>query len=253
MHSALPLTYKITKAGLNFLASLLLFLGATSYAVAQEPPLNAYGLKVIKSWRVFKKAVQSNPELAMWPLHNNVPQVRLDLKYTTADNFTKQALYKPTTTTYMRKAAVLALAQVQKTLLQQGLGLKIWDAYRPYAVTEKMWALVPDERLAANPKNGSGHNRGAAVDVTLINIATGEELNMGTGFDHFTDTAHVGFTALPADVLANRRLLQAVMEANGFKVLDTEWWHFYLPNAKHYDLLNLDFKQLKKINQQSCH
>ncbi|MBC7867092.1 MAG: peptidase M15, partial [Gloeobacteraceae cyanobacterium ES-bin-316] len=100
---------------------------------------------------------------------------------------------------------------------------------------------------AANPKYGSGHNRGIAVDLTLINLTTKKELNMGTGFDHFSDTAHVNFTALPADVLANRRLLQSLMETSGFKILETEWWHFYLPDAKKYDLMDLSFKQLEKI------
>jgi len=227
------------------------FLASPKSGNAQQKELNAYGLKVIKSCRQLVKAVRANPGNAMWPLDKIVPQVMIDLKYAGTDNFMKQALYKPTQTTYLRKEAVLALAKVQNSLSQKGLGLKIWDAYRPYSVTEKMWEPVKDERYAANPKYGSGHNRGAAVDPTLINLATKKELNMGTGFDHFSDTAHTNFTALPADVLANRRLLQSLMEANGFKVLDTEWWHFYLPDAKSYDLLDLSFKQLKKINQRS--
>jgi len=239
------------KRCIHFICCAGVFLGSPKFGNAQQQELNAYGLKVIKSCRQFETAVGANPRNAMWPIHKTVPQVVIDLKYAGINNFMKQVLYKPTQTTYLRKEAVLALAKVQNALLQQGLGLKIWDAYRPYSVTKKMWEPVKDERYAANPKYGSGHNRGAAVDLTLINLATKEELNMGTGFDHFSDTAHTTFTALPANVLANRRLLQSLMEANGFKVLDTEWWHFYLPDSKSYDLLDLSFKQLKKINQRS--
>lgn len=251
MNSARTLTYKIMKRFLHSFSVATVFLSVPLHSIAQEKGSNAYGLKIISTSSEFKKTVQANPENAMWPLHKKVPQVSVDLKYAGSDNFMKKVLYKPTSTTYLRKAAVLALAEVQKALLQKGLGLKIWDAYRPYAVTEQMWEPIKDDRYAANPKFGSGHNRGVAVDLTLIDINTKQELDMGTGFDHFSDTAHVNFTGLPANVLANRRLLQSLMEAQGFKVLDTEWWHFYLPDAKRYDLLNLSFKQLKKINQQA--
>jgi D-alanyl-D-alanine dipeptidase len=143
----------------------------------------------------------------------------------------------------------MALAKVQQQLRHHNVGLKIWDAYRPYSVTEKMWEPLKDERYVANPKYGSGHNRGVAVDLTLVDVTTGKELDMGTGFDHFSDTAHVSFKALSANVLANRALLQQHMEAAGFVVLETEWWHFYIPDTRKYALLNLTFRQLKKINR----
>ncbi len=251
MKSARTLPYKIIKRCIHLLSVPTVFLSVPNSSFAQQQGNNAYGLKVINQTRDFIKTVQANPENAMWPLHKMLPQVIIDLKYAGTDNFMKQVLYNPTNTTYLRKPAVLALAEVQNALLQKGLGLKIWDAYRPYSVTEKMWEPVKDERYAANPKYGSGHNRGVAVDLTLVDIKNRQELDMGTGFDHFSDTAHINFTALPANVLANRRLLQSLMEAQGFKVLDTEWWHFYLPDAKNYDLLNLSFKQLKKINKAS--
>ena len=141
------------------------------------------------------------------------------------------------------------MLEVQKKLNEKGYGLKIWDAYRPYSVTVKMWEHVLDENYAANPKFGSGHNRGVAVDLTIIDLETNKELNMGTRFDNFSDTAHITFRALPDSVKQNRLLLQKVMKENGFKVLETEWWHFYLPDAKKYDLLDLSFKQLEKLNK----
>lgn len=137
MNSARTLTYKIMKRFLCFICCIGVFLTSPESGVAQQQELNTYGLRVIKSCREFVKAVEANPGNAMWPLHTMVPQVAIDLKYAGMDNFMKQVLYKPTHTTYLRKEAVLALAKVQKALLEKGLGLKIWDAYRPYSVTEK--------------------------------------------------------------------------------------------------------------------
>ncbi len=109
-----------------------------------------------------------------------------------------------------------------------------------------MWELIGDERYVANPANGSGHNRGLAVDVTLIVVKTGEELNMGTGYDNFTDTAHHTFKGLPDDVLKNRHFLKTTMEKWGFRVLETEWWHYSFPNDRNYEVLDLPFKILAK-------
>ncbi|HRF25637.1 MAG TPA: M15 family metallopeptidase, partial [Chitinophagaceae bacterium] len=103
-----------------------------------------------------------------------------------------------------------------------------------------------DERYVANPANGSGHNRGTSLDLTIIYLENGQELNMGTGFDNFTDTAHHSFTNLPESILQNRMLLKSLMEQNGFKALETEWWHYSLPNSKQYELLNLSFKKLSR-------
>ncbi len=241
--------YKIQKPLIISAAAIILPFAAALPIAAQNTPLNEYGLWIISNSREFKKMVVINADNAMLDVKEHVPGIIIDLKYCGTDNFMKQKLYPPAQTTYMRRPAVKALAAVQKKLLEKGLGLKIWDAYRPYAVTVKMWEPVKDDRYAADPKFGSGHNRGAAVDITLVNLTTKEELNMGTGFDNFSDTAHIDFKNLPAAVLQNRLLLQSVMEENGFKVLDTEWWHFYLPDAKKFELLNFSFKELKKINK----
>ena len=111
-----------------------------------------------------------------------------------------------------------------------------------------MWKVVRDSRYAADPAKGSGHNLGTSVDVTLVNLRTKKELNMGTGFDNFNDSAHQDFTALPSIILQNRNLLKTTMEKYGFKSLDTEWWHFSLPDANNYELLNIPFDALKKLD-----
>ena len=139
-----------------------------------------------------------------------------------------------------------AVGRVQQELNEKDLSLKIWDAYRPYSVTEKMWELIKDERYVADPKKGSGHNRGIAVDLTIIDRTTGKELDMGTGFDNFTDTAHQTFKNLPLEILNNRGLLKTVMEKNGFVAMETEWWHFFW-NNQDFELLDIDPKKFKKI------
>lgn len=111
-----------------------------------------------------------------------------------------------------------------------------------------MWKIVPDERYAANPAKGSGHNRGIAVDVTLVKIATGEELPMPTAFDDFSEKAHHNYMQLSNEIIANRTLLKTIMEKHGFTPLATEWWHYSLSGmGEQFELLDLNFKLLKKI------
>lgn len=115
-----------------------------------------------------------------------------------------------------------------------------------HILLQRKCEAIKDNRYAADPSKGSGHNRGIAVDVTLINLKTKKELPMGTGFDNFTDSAHTDFADLPKEILINRNILKTVMEKYGFISLDTEWWHFSLPNASSYELLDLSFADLKK-------
>ncbi len=195
----------------------------------------------------YKDQVKKDPAKRMTELKTLIPGIVYDLRYATLNNFMHRLMYpQKTIITFMRLPAAMALEKAQKELNENGLGLKIFDAYRPYSVTVKFWELVHDERYVANPSKGSGHNRGIAVDLTIINLKTGQELNMGTGFDNFTDTAHQSFTNLPEEILQNRGLLKSTMEKYGFKALDTEWWHFYLINGTKFEILDIDFKKLQK-------
>jgi zinc D-Ala-D-Ala dipeptidase len=218
-------------------------------ARAQDTTLNKYGLWVINDVAQLQKTVMQHPAKAMVDLKKTNARFQFDLRYATTNNFMHQQLYPSIKTTYLRKAAADLLVAVQQELNKKGLGLKIFDAYRPYSVTEKLWEPVKDDRYAADPKKGSGHNRGIAVDITIINLNNNTELNMGTDFDNFSDTAHHAFINLPANVLQNRLLLKTTMEKHGFKALDTEWWHYYLPNTALYELLDIDFKKLKLLNK----
>jgi D-alanyl-D-alanine dipeptidase len=159
--------------------------------------------------------------------------IRTDIRYATANNFTGRALpgYE-SARALMRPAAAQALARVQARLRRDGLGLKVFDAYRPIRATQAMveWAnrsgntWVLDQGYVARY---SGHNRGNTVDLTLVDLRTGDEVDMGTPFDTFSEAAH------PANatgrVLENRMRLARAMAAEGFQPYDKEWWHFRLP------------------------
>ena len=231
------------------LIPLVVFLLTAHAGRAQDTVLNRYGLWVIDEPAMLKRTIGQDPNKAMQDC-KRIPGIVIDLRYAGKNNFMGVRLYPPTRTSYLRKPAIDSLTLVQQELNQLGLGLKIFDAYRPYSVTEKMWEPVKDDRYAADPKKGSGHNRGIAVDLTIIALATGKELPMGTGFDNFSDTAHHGFSKLPDVVLQNRLLLKATMEKHGFTALPTEWWHYYLEAFREFELLNVPFKVLKKNNSQ---
>lgn len=224
------------------------FINICFTSFAQDTTLNQYGLWIIKDVKTLQATIKTDVNKKMIDVKRSIPNIVLDLRYTTPNNFMHKKLYKPTTTTYLRLPAVTALQQVQKELNEQGLGLKIFDAYRPYSVTEAMWEPIKDDRYVADPKKGSGHNRGIAVDLTIIKLQTKQELNMGTGFDNFSDTAHHAFTSLSKEILQNRILLRTTMEKYGFKMFDTEWWHYSLPNPTNYEILDISFKDLRKLN-----
>lgn len=227
---------------------LSLVLGSVFSTIAQEIPLNRYGLPVIKDVKIYSATVLADSSKKMVELKAMVPGIVYDLKYATRDNFMKIRMYPShTRNTFMRLRAARALAAAQSRLNAMGYGLKVWDAYRPYSVTERFWEMVRDERYVANPAKASGHNRGVAVDVTVIELSTGKELDMGTGFDNFTDTAHHSFTNLSPQVLRNRKLLKDVMESSGFVAFESEWWHYSFPNAPHYEPLDISFKKLKQL------
>lgn len=212
--------------------------------MAQDISVTKKVLKVVRNEREYLKKSSLNPALRMTDI--GFPGIVFDLKYATASNFTGQKLYPAIKNTYLRRDAATALWEVQRKLSERNLALKIFDAYRPYSISLKIWNLVKDERYAANPAKGSSHNRGIAVDVTIVDAKTMRELDMGTGFDNFSDSAHHNFKALPDTILKNRKFLRDMMEEAGFKAIETEWWHYALADTEKYEILDLSFEQLKK-------
>lgn len=169
--------------------------------------------------------------------------IALDIRYATNDNFTGQPVY-PAAKCFLRRPVAERLSKVQAALKAEGLGLKVFDCYRPFSIQKKFWALVPDENYVAKPVEkegkpflGSKHNRGAAVDLTLIDAA-GRELAMPTGFDDFSEKAGRGYQGNSPQAQANMKKLEAAMAAQGFAPLPSEWWHFDGPGWEGYDLLD---------------
>jgi len=161
-----------------------------------------------------------------------------DMKYATSDNFLKEKVYDCEDCLVRYKTAK-QLIKANNSFKNSGYKIKFFDCYRPLAIQKKMWKIYPDKRYVANPVKGSNHNRGSAVDITLVD-RLGNELNMGTDFDFFGRKAHHVYQNLPQQVLENRKLLKSVMEANGFWSITSEWWHYNL--AKSYQYKVSDFK-----------
>ena len=154
-----------------------------------------------------------------------------ELKYATPDNFLKQAVYD-CGECYLRKSTAEALVKANEAFKQLGYRIKLFDCYRPLSVQKKMWKILPGTHYVANPAKGSKHNRGAAVDLTLVD-AQGKELNMGTPFDFFGKEAHHTYTQHSKEVLENRKLLKETLDKYNFKSIYSEWWHYeYRPEMQ---------------------
>ena len=152
------------------------------------------------------------------------PDFVFDMKYATPDNFLKQAVYD-CGDCYLRKSTAEALVKANAEFLKLGYRIKLFDCYLPLAVQKKMWKILPGTHYVANPAKGSKHNRGAAVDLTLVD-KDGNELDMGTPFDFFGKEAHHTCTTLPKKVLENRKLLKDILNKYNFKSIYSEWWHY---------------------------
>jgi D-alanyl-D-alanine dipeptidase len=172
------------------------------------------------------------------------PGIRVKLSYATGQNAFHQRLY--TGDTALLRAPVAArLARVERRLEPQGLGLEVWDAYRPQSVQWTMWRLRPDARshYLANPRKVSKHSRGAAVDVTLVTRA-GKPVPMPTPHDEFSARAPRGARrGVSAAALKNARLLDAAMRAEGFQSNPYEWWHFTAPEWSRYPVSDTPIPQ----------
>ena len=167
------------------------------------------------------------------------------MRYKTKNNFVGEPLYPPDARCFLRKEAAVALLKVQAALEKKGLGLKIYDGYRPLSVQKKMWAKYPVEGYVANPVKGSNHNRGMAVDLTLVD-AKGRELAMPSAYDEFSERAHRDYKGGTEEERRNRATLEDFMQVEGFHGILTEWWHFDFKNAKDYPVLDSPFSSVEQ-------
>jgi D-alanyl-D-alanine dipeptidase len=152
-----------------------------------------------------------------------------DMKYVTTDNFLKAKVYD-CEACFLRLKTVNALVEANKKFITKGFKIKIFDCYRPLDIQKKMWEIVPNPEYVANPAKGSIHNRGGAVDITLVD-SNGKELDMGTSFDFFGIEAGHNYPNLTEEIKENRELLKRIMNKKGFNSFDSEWWHYNLRSA----------------------
>lgn len=162
--------------------------------------------------------------------------VEISLAYATENNFTGKPVYKRADC-YLHREAAEALARAVALAREQNLRLRIFDAFRPTEAQWTLWNHTPDPEFLADPRRGSPHSRGVAVDLTLIDAA-GNALEMGTEFDAFTPLSHHGSLEIPAAAQANRHLLLGLMTAAGWDFYRNEWWHYQLFNAREYALVS---------------
>ena len=163
----------------------------------------------------------------------------LDMKYATNDNFLKTKVYE-CEACYLRYNTVKALLKANETFWKKGYRIKIFDCYRPLDVQKKMWKIVPDANYVANPAKGSIHNRGGAVDISIVD-ENGLEVDMGTAFDFFGPESAHDFKAFPKEILKHRKILKKIMAKSGFESFDSEWWHYNVKDAKKYPISNFNW------------
>ncbi len=211
----------------GLLISLLLLLTFEQPGpAAPVPPVgaNRYGLAVVQNIGTYRALARNDHDRYLVDLSQFVPGLRLKLAYACEDNVTGRILYD-VGRAYATLEAAEELSAAQRELSAQGLGLRVWDAYRPYAATLALWDVVRDRRFAASPSSGSLHNLGSALDVTLVR-ADGRALEMPTRYDALGPQAAHGYQDLPAAVKARRSLLRRTLARRGLQTLPEEWWHY---------------------------
>ena len=172
--------------------------------------------------------------------------IHLDIRYATKNNFLGEPVYKEARA-FLQRPAAEALIEVNKELKLSGYGLVVFDGYRPWSVTKIFWDMTPEDKkeFVADPKNGSRHNRGCAVDLSLYKLSTGKEVKMPSEYDEMSERANADYKGGTEEQRHLRDLLRSKMEAHGFTVLDVEWWHFDFNGWKSYRIENIPFSKIE--------
>lgn len=225
---------------LNFF--ILLFFASIS-AFAQTKPEAKQKLIVVNSYNQYLASIKTNPNNELVEIKKVIPNIKLDIRYATKNNFMRQVMYKQARA-FARKPVVESIKKVQAELNKKGLGLKIFDGYRPFKITVEFYKKASDKNFVANPAKGSKHNRGCALDLTIINLKTGKEVEMATPYDSFSKAAAANYEPVSEVVRKNREYLISVMKKNKLNVLDNEWWHYDFQGWENYDIMDIPFEKL---------
>jgi D-alanyl-D-alanine dipeptidase len=173
------------------------------------------------------------------------PSIRLDIRYATSNNFLGRPVYEEPRA-FLQLPAATALARVNKTLRGKGYGIVVFDAYRPWSVTKIFWDETPEDKkdFVADPRKGSRHNRGCAVDLSMFDLASGEIVQMPSEYDEMTERSHIEYEGGDEETRRLRDMLRAAMEVEGFQVYELEWWHYDYKDWREYPILDIDFSEL---------
>ena len=178
------------------------------------------------------------------------PSIKLDIRYASQNNFLSTPIYSQARA-FLQRPAAEAVARVNRKLKPLGYGLLIHDAYRPWYVTKIFWDATPDDKkiFVADPREGSRHNRGCAIDLSLYDLTTGQPVDMVGVYDEMSERSYSGYPGGTSIQRWHRELLRQAMEQEGFEVYEFEWWHFDYKDWRKYPILNLTFDQVLKARQ----
>jgi D-alanyl-D-alanine dipeptidase len=205
---------------------------------------NKYGLTPT-TLSEYKASLAVAPHKELVNLEEYIPGLLVDIRYATTNNFTGKQIYN-LPRAYARKKVADALRAAHAEFARHGAAIKVFDAYRPYKATVMFYEIYRDTTYVASPYRGSRHNRGCAIDMTIVDLKTGEELKMPTEYDSFRKEAWPTTPVSDPVIRKNRDLLISVMERHGFKVNASEWWHFDFNGWKNYEVMDIDFEDLGK-------
>lgn len=230
-------------------ASLALLVGCTT---PSTPALSPSKLEQLRSDALRAQPPDETGEFRPDDLVEVVqldPTLQLDVRYATSNNFMRAVIY-PEARVFLQRPAAEALVRANAALRSHGYGLRLFDGYRPWYVTQMFWDATPVEQheYVADPARGSRHNRGSAIDLTLYDLRTGMEVPMPSGYDDFTERAHPDYAGGTPEQRAARDLLRQTMEAAGFTVYEHEWWHFDHHDWASYRINNTLFKDLPRVD-----
>jgi D-alanyl-D-alanine dipeptidase len=231
--------------GLLIVLLQLSFAQEVSFRIKPLRPVEELRAEALKARPPLEQGTFLNPDLV--ELVRLDPTIKLDIRYATTNNFLGTPVYTQARA-FLQRPAAEALLRAHRELRAQGYGLIIHDGYRPWYVTKIFWDATPDDKkiFVADPAEGSKHNRGCAVDLSLYDLKTGKEVKMPSGYDEMTDRAFADYAGGTPEENARRTLLRQAMEKQGFEVNPKEWWHFDYKDWKQYPILNVTFEDLGK-------